>query len=999
MVVEDIRESSVAKRMSLCRDYIDGARAQRKKHGPKTLVLMEVGSFFEMYAVPNPKDEEFGEADMKEVTQLLDIQMTRKNKSVAASHTNPFMAGFPSFMLDKYLDALVASGYTVAVMEQRKKAVGTKAPAFSRSVTRIVSPGTYCPSTDQGCGSDGCGRYTAVMYLYGGVKAGAATSFGFACADFATGAVHVYEPAVRMQELDPKVMREDMYRVMSAFRPAEVVLHGSLGCNLPGAGDLISYLDLGYVPLVHDRTGLQQTSTGASFTRLEYQNAMLKKVWRQKCESMLTPLEVFDLELKPLATAALCALLQFAYEHGEHVPKALRPPQFTHDTQQSTLLLNYNSAIQLNLVSGPTDRASSKSPGKCFMSLFNKCVTPMGRREFRRRIMCPSTDSRVISVRYDAVHAWRPHVARARDVMSGMLDMSRLSRKLALAQCTASDLLALAKSARRALAVISMAGADRPDVSASSVAAFAERIEASLCEEQDGGAMPLVFKRGVCPAIDEAQDQIDTRLSWLKELVAHLNGRFAHGQEFYKLESTDKEGYYLWITQKRHGDASKVAGDPGDGPYPCPADLTRVSGSSVASGSIKLTHKTIQDANEAISAARQRMQELGAAALADMMSEVSASHLGDLETMADVMAEIDVAVTTGYLADRFGWVRPELDDAAEKAFVDARSVRHPIIQHVLDAIEYVPNDVQLGAQADGQDGMLLYGINASGKSSYMKAIGVCVVMAQAGLYVPAASWRMKPYRAVFTRITASDDLFAGKSTFTSEMLEMRNILKRVDADSLVIGDELCSGTESISAIAIVGAGIERLSAVRCSFVFATHLHELTKLDVVSHLTNVGVYHLDVAYDAATECLVYDRKLRAGPGDALYGIEVCRSLDLDDDFMRAAASIRKKILDLDAQLVRPKKSRYNAKVVLDACELCGQHMATETHHLAQQKDADVRGLIQGLFHKNRAHNLVGVCEACHRKLHDGGDDDVQGHSAKMQTSKGVRIVSRGTNGGL
>lgn len=994
--------------MSLCRDYIENARNQRKKHGARTLVLMEVGSFFEMYAVPNPNEGEFAEQDMREVTQLLDIQMTRKNKSLPASHANPFMAGFPSFMLDKYLDALVASGYTVAVMEQRKKTIGNgKTPAFSRSVTRIVSPGTYCPSTDQGCGADGCGRYTAVMYMYGGAKAGAATSFGFACADFATGAVHVYEPSVSVRDLDPKVMREDMYRVMSAYRPAEVVLHGALGGGIAGSGDLATYLDLGYVPLVHDRTG-PQAAAGASFTRLEYQNAMLKKVWRHKCESMLTPLEVFDLELKPLAAAALCALLQFAYEHGEHVPKALRPPQFTHDTQQHTLLLNYNSAIQLNLVSGPADRASVKSTGKCFMTLFNKCLTPMGRREFRRRILCPSTDAGVLNARYDAAQAWRPVVSRARDVMSGILDMPRLCRKLALSQCAASDLLALSKSCRKALEVLSMATADAyPDVSASAVA-FANLIDASICEDQDGTPGYAAFKRGVRPAIDAAQDAVEAQIKWLKDLVAHLNARFAHGQEFYKLENTDKEGYYLWITQKRHGDACKIATDAEDldAIYIHPAELARVAGSSVASGSIKLTHKRIQDANDAIATARQSLLELSATALADLVSEASESHLADLEALADIMADVDVAVTAGYLADRFGWVRPEIDESACKAFVDARCVRHPIIQHVLEAIEYVPNDVQLGATAGGQDGMLLYGINASGKSSYMKAIGVCTVMAQAGLFVPASSWRMKPYRSVFTRITASDDLFAGKSTFTSEMLEMRNILKRVDADSLVIGDELCSGTESISAVAIVGAGIERLASVGCSFVFATHLHELTKLDVVSHLTNVGVYHLDVAYDARTECLVYDRKLRAGPGDALYGIEVCRSLDLDDDFMRAAALIRKKILDLDAQLVRPKKSRYNAKVVLDACELCGQRMATETHHLAQQKDADERGLIQGRFHKNRAHNLVGVCEACHKMLHDAhapkshsGDEDAAPaavRSTKLQTSKGVRVVA---NGGL
>lgn len=154
-----------------------------------------------------------------------------------------------------------------------------------------------------------------------------------------------------------------------------------------------------------------------------------------------------------------------------------------------------------------------------------------------------------------------------------------------------------------------------------------------------------------------------------------------------------------------------------------------------------------------------------------------------------------------------------------------------MIEHLNDGIPYVPNDVALSCPSSGPHGMLLYGVNAVGKSSLGKAVGVSVVMAQAGMFVPCAALDLGPFEQLWTRIGMRDDMGRGRSTFVVEMLELRNVLRSADARTLVIGDELCAGTEAASALSIVGAGIATLCERGSAFVFATHLHQVSGVKV------------------------------------------------------------------------------------------------------------------------------------------------------------------------
>jgi DNA mismatch repair protein MutS len=207
----------------------------------------------------------------------------------------------------------------------------------------------------------------------------------------------------------------------------------------------------------------------------------------------------------------------------------------------------------------------------------------------------------------------------------------------------------------------------------------------------------------------------------------------------------------------------------------------------------------------------------------------------------------------------------------------------------------------------------------------------------------------RPYTAIYSRILGNDDLFKGLSTFAVEMSELRVILKMADANSLILGDEICSGTETESALSIFVAALGNLHTKNSSFIFATHFHEIVRYDEIKTLTNMALYHMAVVFDRAADCLVYDRKLQPGSGNRMYGLEVCRSLYLDDEFLETAYKLRTKYFPENRGELSHTTAIYNAKKVRGLCEICRTELAEEIHHIAQQKDASANGFI-GTFQK-------------------------------------------------
>jgi DNA mismatch repair ATPase MutS len=317
--------------------------------------------------------------------------------------------------------------------------------------------------------------------------------------------------------------------------------------------------------------------------------------------------------------------------------------------------------------------------------------------------------------------------------------------------------------------------------------------------------------------------------------------------------------------------------------------------------------------------------------------------------------------------------------------------RNPMIRSF--KIKHVGLGDYCGFMLDNNQRHLLGDFTVGHNSSLMKAIGISVILAQAGMYVPAQQMIYTPYHCVLTRIIGNDNLFRGLSSFAVEMGELRGILKRADQYSMVLGDEICHGTETISAVSLVASAIIRLTHQQSNFLFATHLHQLSQMERITQLDNVKMYHLKVHFDEQSGQLIYDRHLVEGSGSPIYGLEVAKAMDLDQQYISLANEIRKELMDM-TPLVPIKKSKYNADVYIGKCGIpeCRNNAET-THHINFQSNANQQGFIDDL-QKNHKSNLIPLCRQCHDMLHD----EQVGHwryiiKGYVMTSNGLQLDYR------
>jgi DNA mismatch repair protein MutS len=357
--------------------------------------------------------------------------------------------------------------------------------------------------------------------------------------------------------------------------------------------------------------------------------------------------------------------------------------------------------------------------------------------------------------------------------------------------------------------------------------------------------------------------------------------------------------------------------------------------------------------------------------------------IDDYDVLIRFCSYIDMLMCYTTVAKNTNYCKPVIKSDENTSFCHFTNIRHPLIEHLLEdelyvanSIHFNSNDYREGGEFNSGQGFLLYGTNTVGKSSFIKSIGIAVIMAQCGFYVAAESMEYKPYTSIFTRILGNDDLFRGLSTFNVEMIELKNILNYADENSLVLGDEVCSGTEMGSASSIFMGALEHLYYKNTKFIFATHFHNIAECDEMISLKNMKNIHLSVKYDIEKDKLLYDRKLKEGAGENMYGLEVCKYLHLPDHFIKRSYELRNKYFSQNTSLLDLKQSKYNSKKLVGNCEKCG-NKGTEVHHLQFQRNSDGKGFIKNstlnqYFHKNQKANLMVLCDKCHDRLHSESD---------------------------
>ena len=492
------------------------------------------------------------------------------------------------------------------------------------------------------------------------------------------------------------------------------------------------------------------------------------------------------------------------------------------------------------------------------------------------------------------------------------------------------------------------------------------------------------INRCISEEIDLVQDNINNNHQTLKNLSIKLSNYIEKDSKFMKIDYNEKNGFHLHTTDKRakilmerlkNLNQKFTVETLTDSVSINPKEISL---KDVTKSSTKIHHKIIKDCSYKLIELQEEMKELSSNYFLEKLAYFQNTYIKYFSEIVTFVGDVDNIKSNAKTSINFKYTRPIIEKY-KRSFCDIKGIRHPIIERIHDDVEYIKNDLVLGRDITG---MLLFGTNASGKSSLMKAVGLNIIMAQAGLFCSCDEFKYYPYNYIFSRINNNDNIFKGESSFAVEMSELRSILKRSNEYSIVLGDELCSGTESVSAQSIFCSSVVKLSERKCNFIFATHLHELCKLSEINTLNNIELYHLKVIFDKDNDKLIYDRKLEKGSGPAIYGLEVCKAMDMDDDFLELANSIRKKILKIDENFLENNKSHFNSKIIIDNCKICNDK-ASEVHHIKFQSDADQNNMIDHI-NKNNKSNLVQLCNRCHDKVHNK-DLVIKGYT---QTSNGV-----------
>jgi DNA mismatch repair protein MutS len=350
-----------------------------------------------------------------------------------------------------------------------------------------------------------------------------------------------------------------------------------------------------------------------------------------------------------------------------------------------------------------------------------------------------------------------------------------------------------------------------------------------------------------------------------KDLIAHIQAdeRQRTGISSLKVGFNKVFGYYIEITNANL--------------HLVPPDYQRRQ--TVTSGERFVT-TALKEYEERVLTAAERIESRER----DIFERLRASagkEIGRLQAIARAIAELDVLSTLAEVAAREGYVRPTMHDAFD---LDISAGRHPVVERMMPRDKFIPNDLRLVSDARM---IILTGPNMAGKSTVLRQIGLIVLMAQMGSFVPASAATVGVADRIFTRVGASDNLVRGQSTFMVEMSETSAILHTATARSLVLLDEIGRGTATYDGVSIAWAVTEHLhDGVGCKTVFATHYHELTQL--AEDLS--GLRNYNVAVREAGEQILFLHRLQPGGADRSYGIEVGRLAGLPRPVIERAREI-------------------------------------------------------------------------------------------------------------
>lgn len=669
------------------------------------------------------------------------------------------------------------------------------------------------------------------------------------------------------------------------------------------------------------------------FEKVSYQNEFFSKVYTPS--STLSPIEFLNLEKEGDLRISLVYLLDYVNQLGEGILKGVSKPKIINF--KDTLDISSKTLEQLNILDAEKDQ-------KSLFDVLNKTQTAGGKRLLRLRLANPIISPKRLNQRYQELESVEhSHVELIRTNLKGLIDLERFQKRFFDKDLQYGQFCTLLKNYKSVLKILDF---DLPKniskhLDKKSLRLFKRFTEKCFSTfdinklDNFNGTENVFCDNNV---VETYVNKLQNALATLTDIANDLSSRLG-GSGLVKLEYTSTDGYHFTTTKNRH---TSLKLDKSDFNVKSCTNYVKLTNSETR----RLTD-LISDLKENIISETKNGYTL--------FIDENAKYKPVISNIEKYISYLDTISAVKYVSDLYGYTKPTITSQST-SFLRANELRHPILERISDEY-FIPNDFLL----DG-NGVLLYGVNGSGKSICLKSVGISVILAQAGFYVPAKSFEFYPFKTLVTKVSMSDNLYKGQSTFTCEMLVLKEMLSSQGRSSLFLADELCSGTETNSAISIVTSTLLSLMKSSTNFLFTTHLHQL---QTIEDLKNIKSQHLSISFENGK--VVYGRKLVEGSGDTNYGIEIAKVLGVgDDEFIRGAVRIRREIEGQSQMVIESKQSKYNKDVYVSECQKCGSRLNLQTHHKKPQCIAK-KGIIEGQ-HKNIKANLMVLCAQCHNKEH-------------------------------
>ena len=771
--------------------------------------------------------------DAKIASEILGIALTSRDRS----KKNPVpLCGVPFHSAEPHISKLLASGRKVAVCEQIGDPKQTKG-IVERKVVRVLTPGVVLDSENLEAKSN---NFLACL-------AEQEDGFGLSFCDISTGEFRT--SFFRSQE--------DLLSELAHIGPKEILIPDQ-DADSPWLKSLLDSIP----------------------------NALVTKVdsWKwelERCAEILKngfavlTLEALEIEKAPGCVLACGVLFDYLRETQRDFLPQIEFPKY-YDTVDYMKIDEW-TARNLEL------RSSAEGSFKhSLLGVMDETRSPMGARLLRRFMSYPLLDVEQIKKRQGAAAELLESISAREDLMEALHktgDLERLIHRIETPSARPRDLASLRDSSfyverlreamwdLRSEALVSLH--ERMD----DFRDLRDYLESALVETppalaREGG----VIREGFSPELDRLRKIQSDGRKWISELEARERQRT--GIAKLKIGYNKVFGYYIEVTKSK---LSMV-----------PEDYSR---RQTLAGSERFISPELKEYEEQILTAAEKIAELEAS-LFEGVRKRAAAEAPRVKATAAVVAETDVFCSMGEIASRYGYCAPEF---VPHPMVELRDSRHPVVERISLEKGFVPNDVTLDSEADRF--MIITGPNMSGKSTLIRQVALISLMAQMGSFVPARAARLGVVDRIFSRVGASDNLTAGRSTFMVEMVETAHILQNATPRSLVILDEIGRGTSTFDGMSIAWAVSEYLYDLGPLALFATHYHELSNLaDVKPGITNSNVSVKEERGE-----ILFLRKLLPGATSHSYGIQVARLAGVPPKVLASARNVLFSLEKLKASL--------------------------------------------------------------------------------------------------